>query len=92
MAKAKEAASNVIYTPLEGGDPHTTECNGYKFVANVPKQISDPAMLELISGNPWFTIDGKVVPRVRPSADPVPPPGGDAGDKDIDHSKMIEDE
>lgn len=49
-------ATMVTYVPRFDGDPANTEVHGLKFKANVPRPISDPRVIEMAKGNPWFTV------------------------------------
>lgn len=47
----------ITYVPQEG-DPSHTSWHGHRFEANVPREITHPALLAQAAGNPWFKVEG----------------------------------
>ena len=89
----KAETATVIYRPLDNGDPIRTETHGIGFEANIPKQLAHAthgALIELLRGNPWFSVDGKSHPRRKPVAEAVPRAGVDVNPDALDDKKMIE--
>jgi hypothetical protein len=96
MAKKEPTAGTVqiIYHPLDAGDPHTTTLRDHIMHANVAKEFDaakHAEIIELARGNPWFSVDGKSHKRRTPNREPVPPPGSESeiGD-DVDDKMMVE--
>lgn len=57
-ATEKPAVRQVTYT-AGTGDPIAVDWHGMRFVSGVPREVSDPAILDQVAGNPHFGVDGQ---------------------------------
>jgi len=92
-SKAEGKTVKITYRPIEAGDPHEAVWDGLTFQANVPKPVaaSRKDMIESAKGNPWFEVEGHPrAKRKKPTAEPVPPAGGDADPVAFDDKRMVE--
>lgn len=48
---------NVTYLPKDG-DPANTTWHKIAFRGNVPRLVTDPAIINLAKTNPWFEVEG----------------------------------
>lgn len=48
---------NITYRPKEG-DPVNTTWHRIRFVGNVPRPVTDQAIIRLAKTNPWFEVEG----------------------------------
>jgi hypothetical protein len=95
----KPKGTMVTYRPLDPGDPVTTvwagesDAAGVTFEANVPKRVTRKDIIASAKTNPWFEVEGHPrAKRVRPTAEPITPPGKDIDPVALDDRKMIEDD
>lgn len=65
--KADGKTHTITYVPRPGDDAFTVWF-GMKFAANVPRETTNPEMIELAKTNPWFSLDG-----AKPVARKLPP-------------------
>lgn len=58
----------ITYIVRQPDDPVTTEVKGFRFMAGAETEVDDPEVIETLSGNPWFRIEGAA--QIRGSLSP----------------------
>lgn len=59
----------VTYIIRQPDDPIETEVGGFKFFAGAETDVTDPAILAVLAGNPWFRVEGVAPIKGALSAD-----------------------